>query len=300
MRRPTTTILLLAAALAGFAGNSLLCRAALRGGGIDPVAFTVLRLASGAAMLGLLLALRARRSAPAPAPRGGGLAGDWPSAMLLFGYALLFALAYRALTAATGALLLFGAVQLAMLAQAWRRGEALGGRRGLGIALACAGLAVLLLPGWQAPDPWHALAMLGAGMAWAGYSLRGRAARDALADTTGNFLRALPIAVPLALALVLSGQAQARADARGLACALASGALASGLAYALWYAVLPRLSRSAAATAQLAVPVLAAAGGSLWLGEALSWRLLVAGAAVLGGLSLVLAAPRALPAATRS
>jgi drug/metabolite transporter (DMT)-like permease len=284
---------LAAAALVGFAGNSLLCRAALRDGGIDPVLFTAIRLASGAAVLWLLLAWRARGTPGAPR-----LAGDWPSALALLAYALLFALAYRRLAAATGALLLFGAVQLTMLGQAVRAGESLRGARGAGIALAAAGLATLLLPGWQAPRAVDALAMLGAGAAWGVYSLRGRGAADALAATAGNFARSLPLLALAAATLALGGLGAWRADPRGLACALASGAIASGLAYALWYAALPRLSRSAAGSAQLAVPVLTALGGVALLGEPLSLRLLVAGVAVLGGLALVLrpAASAAVPA----
>jgi drug/metabolite transporter (DMT)-like permease len=286
-----------AAALAGFAGNSLLCRAALRDGAMDPLLFTALRLVSGAAMLWLLLVLRRHRRAggAGAAVAGARRPGDWPSALALLAYALLFALAYRQVTAATGALLLFGAVQLTMLGQAARAGEALGGWRGAGMALAAVGLGALLLPGWQAPPALAAAAMLGAGIAWGVYSLRGRHSGDALGDTTGNFLRSLPVLAGLALLAAAFGQLHWMAPAQGVAAALASGALASGLGYAFWYAALPRLGRAAAGSAQLAVPVLTALGGVALLGEPLAPRLLIAGALVLGGLALVFGAATPAP-----
>jgi drug/metabolite transporter (DMT)-like permease len=262
---------------------------------MDPLLFTVLRLASGAAVLWLLVFARRRRNDAGAGPGARRLPGDWLSALALLAYALLFALAYRHLTAATGALLLFGAVQLTMLGQALRAGEPLGGWRGVGMALAAAGLGALLLPGWQAPPVVAAAAMLAAGVAWGAYSLRGRGSADALADTAGNFVRSLP---PLAAVAGLAG-ATGRLDPAlggpGLAAALASGALASGVGYALWYAVLPRLSRGAAGSAQLAVPVLTALGGVLLLGEPLAPRVVVAAALVLGGLGLVFRARAGAP-----
>jgi drug/metabolite transporter (DMT)-like permease len=279
----------LAAALTGFAGNSLLCRAALRDGAMDPLVFTVLRLASGAAVLWLLVVARRRHDAAGPggATPARRLPGDWPSALALLAYALLFALAYRHLAAATGALLLFGAVQLTMLGQALRAGEPLGGWRGAGMALAATGLATLLLPGWQAPPLAAGAAMLAAGVAWGANSLRGRGSADALADTAGNFLRSLPpLAVVAGLALA-TGRLDPAFGGAGLAAALASGALASGVGYALWYAALPRLSRGAAGSAQLAVPVLTALGGVVLLGEPLAPRVVAAAVLVLGGLGLV-------------
>jgi drug/metabolite transporter (DMT)-like permease len=277
-----------ALALAGFAGNSLLCRAALRDGAIDAASFTALRLGAGAVLLWLLAALR----------RGGPTrpSGNWPGATALFAYAALFSFAYLRLDAASGALLLFGAVQATMLARGLRDGERFHGWRGLGIALACAGLLVLLLPGAQAPEPLAAAAMLGAGVAWGLYSLQGRRAGDPLADTAGNFLRALPFALLLVAGVVAwRGGGALHASREGIWLALASGALASGLGYALWYAALPALRAGSAATLQLAVPVLAAAGGVLLLGEPLGLRAALAAAAVLGGIALVVQPPRAGP-----
>ena len=264
-------------AMLAFAGNSLLCRLALRQPHIDAGSFTVLRIASGAATLWLIVRLRGgpRRSA-----------GDWRSAFALFAYAAAFSLAYLGLTAATGALLLFGSVQITMFALAWWRGERQGTRRLLGLALALTGLAVLLLPGLAAPSLHAALLMAVAGMAWGVYTLRGRGSADALGVTAGNFGRAV---VP-ALALWLAMWPWAHVDALGTALALASGCLASGVGYAVWYSALPHLTRTRAAIVQLTVPAIAAAGGVLLIAEPLTLRLVIATVGVVGGVALALLA----------
>jgi drug/metabolite transporter (DMT)-like permease len=265
-----------AAALCAFAANSLLCRAALRDGGIDPAAFTLLRLLSGA--LVLVLIVRWRRGAVAGA-------GSWRSASALLGYAAAFSFAYATLTAATGALLLFGAVQATMIATAIARGERPSRLAVVGIAVAAAGLVGLLLPGLEAPDPAGAMLMLAAGVAWGVYSLRGRDGGDPVRATAGNFARAALLSLPL---LAFAGRPPA---AEGVALAIVSGALASGVGYALWYAVLPSLRRVTAATVQLAVPLLTALAGIVLLGEPATARVAVAGAAILGGIALVVRAP---------
>ena len=266
-------------ALLAFAANSVLCRLALRDGGMDPLGFTLLRLASGAAMLAALVWWR-RRSRP--------LAGDWGSALALFAYALAFSLAYVRLTTGTGALLLFGAVQMTMVACGLRAGERWTPVQVVGTALAFAGLVWLVLPGLEAPAPVPAALMLGAGVAWGLYSWRGRGVLDPLRSTAGNFYRAAPMAV-LPCLLFLP---HLRPDAFGAACAVLSGAIASGLGYAVWYSALPGLSARAAANAQLAVPVLAAFGGVALLDEHVGWRLALATAAVLGGIALSLRRPK--------
>jgi drug/metabolite transporter (DMT)-like permease len=272
---PTPRLLLLTVlALLAFAGNSLLCRLALRDGSIDPASFTSLRLLSGALALAALVALRSR---PRPAA-----AGDWSSALALFTYAAAFSYAYLGLSAATGALLLFGAVQLTMLGRAFALGERLRARQWLGLALAIAGLVLLLLPGLAAPPMLNAALMLAAGVAWGVYSLRGRGAVDPLAVTAGNFLRTLPIA----LLLSAIGWRGAVLGTPGALAAIASGALASGVGYALWYAALPSLRASSAGIVQLSVPVLAALGGIVLLGEPVGWRFAAAAALTLGGVAL--------------
>lgn len=258
-----------------FAGNSLLCRMALRGEHIDASSFTLIRLASGAMVLFALL----RR-------RGDSLHdnGSWGSALALFVYAAGFSWAYITLPAGAGALLLFGAVQASMLGYGLYKGERLHAVQWLGLLLACAGLLVLLLPGASAPPFEGALMMVLAGVAWGAYSLRGRGVANATASTAGNFVRAVPFAVGMSVL----GLTSVQFDLQGLAYAVCSGALTSGFGYAIWYSVLPYLSATTAAIVQLSVPVIAAFGAVVLLNEALSPRLGLASVAVLGGIGLVL------------
>lgn len=267
-------IVLTVVAMLAFAGNSILCRLALKETSIDPASFTGLRLLSGAFTLWLIVRLS----------NGGSVGkGNWISAFALFVYAAAFSLAYVKLSAATGALLLFGAVQTSMIGYGVARGERLGPLQWLGVALAVAGLIVLLLPGLSPPPLDAALAMLVAGVAWGVYSLRGRGAGDATRVTAGNFIRALPFALLFSL---FSWQS-ATLDSMGIVYALASGALASGVGYALWYAALPLLATSAAATVQLTVPVITAIGGIVLINEALTTTLVVASVTILCGIALV-------------
>ena len=272
---PTRLAALTAASLACFAANSLLCRAALRPGLVDPATFTSVRLASGAAVLALVL-LAARRARPS----GGTVA----AAFALFAYAAAFSLAYVRIGAGVGALLLFAAVQVTMVGWGAAHGARPTPRQAAGIVVALAGLAWLALPGASAPDPLGAALMLGAGVAWGAYTLRGRGARDPLATTAHNFLLALPFTAAFTVALLPA----ASATPRGLALAAASGALASGGGYSLWYAVVPTLGATRAAAVQLAVPILAGLGATAFLGEQLTLRLAVAAAAILGGIALTL------------
>jgi drug/metabolite transporter (DMT)-like permease len=272
------TAVLTAVTMAAFASNSLLCRAALGGGLLDAASFTTLRLVSGALVLGLLARGRS----------GSASGGGSGSAVALFAYAIGFSLAYLRIPAGTGALLLFGAVQVTMLATGLWAGERPRPREGAGLLVSLAGLVALTRPGLAQPDPFGAALMLAAGVAWGIYSLRGRGATDALASNAVNFARALPLALlGSGAALLLSPP---HVSPRGALLALASGALASGLGYALWYAAIRGLTATQAAIVQLSVPPLAAAGGVLLLGEALTLRLAVAGVAILGGIALAVSA----------
>jgi drug/metabolite transporter (DMT)-like permease len=270
---------LAALAMLAFAGNSLLCRLALRGGGMDAASFTSLRLLSGALVLALIVRVRSGVYSSR---------GDWPSALALFVYAAGFSWAYVQLSTATGALLLFGAVQLSMIGFGLWRGERLQALQWLGLLGACAGLVAMLLPGLAAPPLQASLLMLCAGLAWGVYSLRGRGRGDATAVTAGNFWRASVLALLLSLASAGAGHASAPA----VLYALASGALASGLGYSIWYMALPGLSPSSAASIQLTVPALAAAGAVLLLGEPFTLRLALTSLVILGGVALVIAGRR--------
>jgi drug/metabolite transporter (DMT)-like permease len=270
-----TVALLATTAMLAFAGNSLLCRLALRSGSIDAASFTSLRLLSGAVVLALIVRLRT-----------GGLSksGDWPSALALFVYAAGFSWAYLQLSTATGALLLFGAVQVTMIAFGLWRGERLKALQWAGLLAACIGLVEMLLPGLASPPLGASLLMLSAGVAWGAYSLRGRGRGDPTATTAGNFWRASLLAVALSLAAGGSLHVQ---DS-GALYALASGAVASGLGYSIWYTALRSLSPSTAASIQLTVPALAALGAVLFLGEPVTLRLFLTSLVILGGVALVI------------
>jgi drug/metabolite transporter (DMT)-like permease len=271
---PARTVLLTSLAMLAFASNSLLCRTALRDTGIDAGTFTSVRLLAGAVTLWLLVRLRGGKVA---------VSGNWPSALALFGYAGGFSYAYLRLPAATGALLLFGAVQVTMIGYGIWAGERLRGRQLVGLLLAAAGIVGLLLPGLSAPPLDGAVLMLVAGAAWGIYSLRGKGIGDPVAATAGNFLRAVPMAAVLSVMML----SRATWDVAGLGYAVMSGAVASGLGYSIWYTVLPGLRATTAATVQLAVPVIAAIGGIVLLNEPLTMRLIAMSVAVLGGIALV-------------
>ena len=264
-----------ALAMLAFAGNSLLCRLALKNTEIDAASFTTVRLISAAVTLMVVLHIFAKSRA---------ILGNWPSALALFIYAAGFSFAYINLTAATGALLLFGAVQVSMISVGIWRGERLSHLQMMGLFLAVAGLIVLLLPGLAAPPLLNAGLMIAAGVAWGVYSLRGRGAGDPTAVTTGNFIRTVPFTLALSLLMV----SHKDFDQSGVFLAIASGAITSGIGYAIWYRALPGLKATQAATVQLSVPVIAALGGILLLGESLSLRLGLASIAIIAGIALVI------------
>lgn len=273
------TALLTFFAMLAFAGNSLLCRVALKDTAIDAASFTAIRLVSGALILAVILHMRGMR------PTAG---GSWPMAAMLFAYAVFFSFAYRDLTAATGALLLFGAVQLTMTGYGLWQGERIRGLSLVGLVIALAGLTGLLLPGLAAPPPAAAALMLGAGAAWGVYSLLGRGAGDPTAATGGNFLRTVPLAALLLLVAVAVKGGHETVDVMGAFYAVVSGAVTSGLGYVLWYAALPALRATSAATVQLSVPAIAAIGGAMLLAEPITARLLLSSVAILGGIALTI------------
>lgn len=266
---------LTAITMMAFAANSLLCREALRHTAIDPATFTLIRIGSGAVVLALLARWKCQ----------GRKGGNWGSALALVGYAVAFSFAYLSLSAGTGALLLFGAVQVTMIGRGLLAGERLRALQTVGLVLALSGLVGLLAPGISAPHPLGALLMIAAGIAWGLYSLRGRAESDALAANAGNFLRGVPLAGGALAVFALLGSPSL--DSHGVLLALASGGVASGMGYALWYVAVRGLPATHAATVQLSVPVITALAGAVLLGESLGLRLALASAAVLGGIALV-------------
>ena len=271
------TAALTSLAMVCFAANSLLCRLALAPQRIDAASFTTVRVLSASAMLVAIFAV-SRRSLPSVS------AGNWRQTASLFAYLVFFSFAYTRLSAGTGALLLFGAVQLTMFIAALRHGERFPMLSWAGLGLAVLGLLYLLLPGATAPDPLGAVFMIIAGTAWGLLSLLARGGRDPLAANLANFATCIPLVI--AVSLALSGEFHV--TAAGLSLAVASGAVASGLGYVIWYAALRGLARTHAATVQLAVPAIAAFGGVILLAEPVTTRLVVASCALLGGVAVVI------------
>jgi drug/metabolite transporter (DMT)-like permease len=302
-RLKTRVFILTLVTMIAFASNSLLCRAALRDTGIDAATFTFIRIFSGALALWLILQARRKlkvdRTASPLVESSSGLSlvtrhssltsGNWISAFALFAYAAAFSFAYNTLSAGTGALLLFGAVQATMIFWGLRKGERLDAFQIIGLIVAITGLVVLVFPGLTAPPLIGSILMLGAGVAWGVYSLRGKVKgqsgsdSDPIAATTGNFLRAVPFAILLS-AITLRG---IHFDSLGAVYAFISGAVTSGLGYVIWYTVLPELRAATAAAVQLSAPVLAATGGILLLSEPITLRYVIASVAVLGGIFLI-------------
>ncbi len=264
-------------AMLAFAANSLLCRLALGQGLIDAASFTTIRVISGAVMLSLIVLPRWRA--------GGRSSADWCSIAMLFTYMAFFSFAYLSLSAGTGALILFGAVQLTMFLVALRGGEQFSLPSWAGLTLAIFGLVYLVSPGVTAPDPLAAILMAIAGIAWGFYSLLGRRVADPVEATAYNFIYSVPLVI--IMSLVFMGDFHGSPS--GVALAAASGAIASGLGYVIWYAALRGLTATRAATVQLSVPVIAAFGGVILISEQLTVRLLLASTATLGGVAMVLA-----------
>jgi len=267
-----------ALAMTAFAANSILCRLALEPPDIDAVGFTSLRLTSGAVTLLAIARLSGRR-------RTARSAGTWTSGIALFVYAILFSVAYLRLSASTGALILFALVQATMIVWGLARGERPRAVQWAGMVVALGGFVYLVSPGLSAPSPLGSVMMAGAGVAWGAYSLRGRGTPDPIVTTTDNFVRA----VPLVLVLAALFHRDLELSARGITLAVASGAVASGVGYVIWYVALRRLSATRAASVQLSVPLLAAGGGLVILGEPATLRLGLSAVLILGGVGLTLA-----------
>ena len=268
-------------ALIAFAANSVLCRLALAEPIIDPASYTAVRLITGAATLWIVSAFR----------RGGSFGksgGNWISAAMLFLYAVTFSFAYVSLSAGTGALILFAAVQITMIAVGLTTGERPEMLEWLGLFIAVSGLIYLVSPGLTAPSILGSVLMAAAGIAWGIYSLRGRGATDAIGVTTDNFLRT----VPLAVAIVLLWRSTLTVTPMGFLWAAISGSITSGLGYVFWYAALPRLTATRAATVQLVPAPLAALGGVIMLSETISLRLVISTVVILGGVGLAISRPK--------
>jgi len=273
------TLLLTALAMTAFAANSVLCRKALGHDAIDAASFTLIRLTSGALMLWLIVLIKNKTAAMTE--------GDWFSAGMLFLYAVMFSFAYITLSAGTGALILFGAVQLTMIFAGILAGERPHFSAWFGIAMAMGGFIYLVSPGLSAPSPVGVTLMSVAGISWGVYSLQGRRSTSATATTLGNFMRAAPFAAMTSLLSITNLDL----SMEGVMLATLSGAITSGIGYVIWYAALPGLTATHGATVQLSVPVLAALGGIYFLSESFTLRLFMASSAILLGIGIVLWSP---------
>ena len=265
------TLFLLSVTLVFLASNSILCRLALASHSIDAYPFTVLRLASGALTLNLILLVRNRGAFR--------FTGRTVSALALLVYAMPFSLAYLRLTASTGALIAFASVQVTMIGWSLRNGSGPTRSEWVGLLIALLGLLLLLYPGIRSPDPLGALSMALAGAGWGVYSVLGKGAKNPLSDTAGNFLVCTVLSLPLGLLFL----GRLHLSIRGVEWALLSGAVTSGIGYAIWYKVLPRLKSSQAAIVQLLVPAIAALLAAILLNEAIGWRLAGSGSIIALG-----------------
>ena len=272
------TFILTTFALVAFAFNSILCRKALGTNAVDASSFTSIRLISGAITLFIICSIAATRE------EGIKQRGNWVSAFFLFGYAICFSFAYTGLTTATGALILFGLVQTTMIISALASGERPTIVEWLGLILALGGLLYLVFPGLESPPIVSSGLMALAGIAWGFYTLRGRSSESPLADTTGNFIRTIPFVVFASLPFVY----QLNLSTKGILYATLSGAVASGIGYSAWYAALKYHTATRAAILQLSVPVIAAAGGLIFLSEVVSVRLVLASGLIIGGIGFAI------------
>ncbi|MGB7241259.1 MAG: DMT family transporter [Sulfitobacter sp.] len=267
-------ILLTLLTMVAFAANSLLTRMAVDGGHIDPSSFALIRVVAGAVVLAMISTVRGR-SAPLFRMK------QWIGAVSLAGYMIGFSLAYLTLDAGLGALILFGVVQMTMFVHGARQGSGPTQRQMTGAAIAFAGLLIALWPGpGGQSDLQGALFMTVAGLAWAAYTIQGRTSSDPIATTTGNFLVCCPLLVVFLIGPSLD------ASVTGIGLAILCGGLTSGVGYALWYSILPKLDQNTAAIVQLSVPIIAIAGGAVFLSETIGWLTCVAAGLVVGGIAL--------------
>jgi len=264
-------------ALVAFALNSILCRLALGAEAIDAASFTLIRLVSGAVTLVVISSFFSKKESNEQR-------GNWFSAFFLFAYAVCFSFAYINLTTGTGALILFGSVQATMIFVALLKGERPKVLEWLGLIFALGGLIYLVFPGLSSPPFLSSALMTIAGIAWGFYTLRGKGSENPLADTTGNFVRAVPMIIFVALFFL----PQIHLSQRGILLAVLSGAIASGIGYSVWYAALKFHTATRAAILQLSVPALAASGGVIFMAETISLRLVLATILILGGISLAI------------
>lgn len=296
----TLTLTLLA--LFAFAANSVLCRIALGQQYIDPAGFTIIRLLSGSIALYLILMFHQyanKKTEPIALQqkviKGNHSKGSWLASMFLFVYALSFSYGYGYLDTGTGALILFGAVQICMVLSVLLRKQKLLNVEWVGLALACVGFFYLMYPELTKPSLLGFILMITSGVAWAGYTLIGKSSISPLIDTCYNFFRTIPFVMLLALVTLTYTEY----SYNGVLLAVLSGALMSGVGYAIWYAAVRRLTATIAAVVQLLVPVIATLGGIVFMNEVMTIRFQVSTIMILGGIALVLLTKQVINSKTK-
>jgi drug/metabolite transporter (DMT)-like permease len=270
------TIIFTGLALIAFAANSILSRLALRERAIDASSFTIIRLLSGTIVLLVMIRFKSNKT-------NSSTNGSWYASLMLFLYAITFSFAYISLDTGTGALILFGSVQITMILLSLVSGNRLHITEWAGVTIAFMGFVYLFLPALTTPSAIGFLLMTAAGIAWGVYTLKGRDSRNPLMDTAYNFLRTIPLVIILAIVTMKKGQY----SSEGILLAVLSGGITSGIGYTIWYIALGELSATQAAVVQLLVPVIAALGGVLFVSEAITLRLTVSAIMILGGILMV-------------
>lgn len=270
------TTILTGLALIAFAANSVLCRLALGNEAIDAASFTVIRLLSGAIVLFLIIRFTQKNTELSTN-------GSWIASLMLFLYAITFSYAYISLDTGTGALILFGSVQITMILLSLISGTRLHYTEWAGVIIAFTGFVYLILPGVTTPSTVGFLLMAAAGVAWGIYTLKGRGSQNPLMDTAYNFFRTIPLVILLTIITI----SHANYSSEGVLLALLSGGITSGIGYTIWYIALGGLSATQAAVLQLLVPVIAALGGVIFVSETITVRLTISAAMVIGGILMV-------------
>ncbi len=276
---PIKTLILTTCAMVAFAANSIFCRYALGGNLIDASSFTIIRIGSGALLLAII-AFISKKGFKNPNPGR----NKWVMPVMLTIYALFFSYAYISLSAGTGALILFGAVQATMIISGWLSGERMNTIQFTGLFMAVSGLVYLVLPGLKSPSPFGAFLMTIAGIAWGIYSLLGKTSKDPVATTSYNFIYSTPIVLMAGIIIFKPIEI----SFNGAVAAILSGTIASGTGYVIWYTALKGLTSMRAAIVQLTVPVIAAIAGLIFLSETLSLRLIIASTIILLGVGMAL------------
>ncbi len=272
----TRTVLLTGLALVAFAANSVLCRLALGTKAIDAPSFTIIRLLSGVIVLLILIKIKNNELSS-------NSKGSWYSGIMLFLYAITFSFAYITLDTGTGALILFGSVQITMIALSLFSGNRLHFTEWLGVIIAFTGFIYLILPGVTAPSTTGFLLMTVAGVAWGIYTINGKGSKNPLRDTTFNFLRTIPFIIIMLLVVLKD----VNYTSKGILMAIISGGVTSGIGYTIWYMALKGLTSTQAAVVQLLVPAIAAFGGVIFVFEKITFRLTISSTMILGGILIV-------------